>query len=127
MTEDLHAKAPDIPEAMTVTLGSYPNPDFPDGRRGPMIKPYRGPCFDLQHAVGRCRRFIASYDLGGGNWVGGVGVVRRGEEVIAFISYNGRIRYAPGPTSGSAAPALYRGYQITLDFDCPLGGLRVLP
>jgi len=46
----------------------------------------------LSEAREEVRRYIAEYDLGGGNWTGGQ-IYRAGEsEPIARVSYNGRVR-----------------------------------
>lgn len=37
-----------------------------------------------------CREFIKEYELGGGNWTGGTVISDKGE-IIARVSYNGRV------------------------------------
>ncbi len=48
----------------------------------------------LSEAVEACMRFIETQELGGGNWAGG-GVYAVTGELVAYISYNGRIWREP--------------------------------
>ena len=45
---------------------------------------------DEQHASEMVRKYIEKYDLGGGNFVGGQ-IVTPEDEMIAYVSYNGRV------------------------------------
>ena len=44
----------------------------------------------LKEARKECSQFIDYYNLGGGNWTGGI-VVNENYEFVAYISYNGRV------------------------------------
>ncbi|PQJ82464.1 hypothetical protein [Polaribacter glomeratus] len=45
---------------------------------------------DLEEASSICRKFIQTYSLGSGNWLGGR-VINEKSDFLARISYNGRI------------------------------------
>lgn len=45
----------------------------------------------LDAAVTACREYIEKWDLGSGNWCGEAGKVFYAGELVASISYNGRI------------------------------------
>ena len=81
--------------AYKVLLASVGNPDFgQDSRRSMPGVPRRTlRVASLADASKACRAYIAHYELGGGNWLGGE--VKKGGTVIAKISYNGRA-WEPG-------------------------------
>ena len=81
--------------AYKVLLASVGNPDFgQDSRRSLPGVPRRTiRVASLADASKACRAYIAHYELGGGNWLGGE--VKQGNEVVAKISYNGRA-WEPG-------------------------------
>jgi hypothetical protein len=74
----------------TVRLASVGNPDFrQDSRRSLPGVPRRTlRVASLADASKACRTYIAHYELGGGNWLGGE--VKKDGKAIAKISYNGR-------------------------------------
>ena len=78
-----------------VLLASVGNPDFgQDNRRSLPGVPRRTlRVASLADASKACRVYIAHYELGGGNWLGGE--VKQGNKVVAKISYNGRA-WEPG-------------------------------
>ena len=45
----------------------------------------------LNAAVVACRKYIDSWNLGGGNWCGDAGKVFRSGKFVATISYNGKV------------------------------------
>ncbi len=45
----------------------------------------------LEEASAACRKYIAQWNLGSGNWCGEAGKVYRAEKLVATIAYNGRI------------------------------------
>ena len=81
--------------AYKVLLASVGNPDFgQDSRRSLPGVPRRTlRVASLANASKACRAYIAHYELGGGNWLGGE--VQKDGKVIAQISYNGRA-WEPG-------------------------------
>ena len=81
--------------AYKVLLASVGNPDFgQDSRRSLPGVPRRTlRVASLADASKACRVYIAHYELGGGNWLGGE--VQKAGKVIAKISYNGRA-WEPG-------------------------------
>jgi len=81
--------------AYKVVLASVGNPDFgQDSRRSLPGVPRRTICVaSLADASKACRAYIAHYELGGGNWLGGE--VQKAGTVIAKISFNGRA-WEPG-------------------------------
>ena len=81
--------------AYKVLLARVGNPDFgQDSRRSLPGVPRRTlRVASLADASKACRVYIAHYELGGGNWLGGE--VQKAGEVIAKISYNGRA-WKPG-------------------------------
>lgn len=79
---------------MLLKLQHAPNPDLPGGYWSPeLVKdlPYQSfvNVTSLEEASKVCQEYIGKYDLGGGNWPGGL-VFSNGLKV-ARISYNGRI------------------------------------
>jgi hypothetical protein len=81
--------------AYKVLLASVGNPDFgQDSRRSMPGVPRRTlRVASLADASKACRAYIAHYELGGGNWLGGE--VKKDGKVFAQISYNGRA-WEPG-------------------------------
>ena len=81
--------------AYKVLLASVGNPDFgQDSRRSLPGVPRRTlRVASLADASKACRAYIAHFELGGGNWLGGE--VKKAGTVIAKISYNGRV-WEPG-------------------------------
>lgn len=79
----------------TVKLASVGNPDFrqDSSRSLPGVPRKTLRVASIADASKACRAYIAHYDLGGGNWLGGE--VKKGGKVIARISYNGRA-WEPG-------------------------------
>ena len=82
--------------AYKVLLASVGNPDFgQDSRRSMPGVPRRTiRVASLADASRACRAYIAHYELGGGNWLGGT--VTKDGKPFAQISYNGRA-WEPGP------------------------------
>ncbi len=72
---------------LTVELKSCGNPDF--GQYAPLSPNKVVQIQTLADASKACCDYIASYNLGGGNWNGGT--VRHDKTIIARVSYNGRI------------------------------------
>ena len=70
-----------------VKLSSCGNPDF--RQYAPISPSGIIQVSTLKEASEKCRQYIASWDLGGGNWNGGQ--VLKDGKLIAKISYNGRI------------------------------------
>ena len=81
--------------AYKVLLASVGNPDFgQDSRRSMPGVPRRTlRVASLADASKACRAYIAHYELGGGNWLGGE--VKKDGNLFAKISYNGRA-WEPG-------------------------------
>jgi hypothetical protein len=81
--------------AYKVLLASVGNPDFgQDSRRSLPSVPRRTlRVASLADASKACRAYIAHYELGGGNWLGGE--VKKDGKLFAKISYNGRA-WEPG-------------------------------
>ena len=81
--------------AYKVLLASVGNPDFgQDYRRSLPGVPRRTlRVASLADASKACRAYIAHYELGGGNWLGGE--VTKDGKAFAKISYNGRA-WEPG-------------------------------
>ncbi len=83
---------------LQVQLSNVGNPDFcqaPDrplpGTGGTVWVQVR----TLREAVKVCRDYIAAHELGGGNWTGGDVLDETTREVVARVSYNGRV-WQPG-------------------------------
>ena len=73
----------------TVRLSARQNPDMPRREELPRVRTVR--VQTLEDASERCRQFIAAYDLGGGNWNGGQVRDDATGQVVARVSYNGRV------------------------------------
>jgi hypothetical protein len=83
---------------LEVKLSNRGNPDFeqhPDhplpGRPRDVWKPVA----NYAEASRLCRRYIATHELGGGNWTGGEIRQAGRRKIIAYVSYNGRVWGAP--------------------------------
>ncbi len=80
-------------QTMTLIIKHIKNPDIfgGGGYWSKMDRPnnVRIPVETIEEAAEKCRDFIEEYDLGSGNWVGGV--VTEGDNPVAAISFNGRI------------------------------------
>ena len=75
---------------MTVTLSSVGNPDYGQYYGKNVLSPTLViEVKNFAQASAICRAYIAKFDLGGGNWTGGM--IREGERVVAKVSYNGRV------------------------------------
>lgn len=84
--------------AYKVRLASVGNPDFGQdcSRSLPGVPRRTIRVASLADASQVCLAYIAHYELGGGNWIGGeVKKAGKGGEVVARISYNGRA-WEPG-------------------------------
>lgn len=83
----------------TVHLASCGNPDFRQqpGRSLPGIPKRRTKVKTLDEASAACRTYIAEHELGSGNWAGGQ--VFQGNQMVALVSYNGRVWHPVLPRS----------------------------
>ena len=75
-----------------IILKADPNPDysFPDPRATVKTVKIRLPIRSFAKASEVCKNFIEKFDLGSGNWTGGqIGNIKG--EIIAHVSYNGRV------------------------------------
>ncbi|ORE97757.1 hypothetical protein [Aurantimonas sp. 22II-16-19i] len=78
---------------LEVYLANVGNPDFNEDPGHPLPLTRSGfwfPVADLRHASKICGHYISTFDLGGGNWAGGVVRRREDQTAVARISYNGR-------------------------------------
>lgn len=77
--------------AYVVRLASAGNPDFGQNPRTslPGVPRCTVRVASLLAASQACRLYIAHFELGGGNWIGGD--VKIGRKVVASVSYNGRV------------------------------------
>jgi hypothetical protein len=95
--------------AFAVVLASRGNPDMgQDERRAlPGVKTMIIRVATLDAASSACRLYIEHHDLGGGNWTGGEVKSVRTKDVVAKVSYNGRV-WNPGawPTAEIVGAAL---------------------
>ncbi len=83
---------------MILTVSSVGNPDHGQYYGRNVLSPtQRIQVNDFMEASRICRAYIAQYDLGGGNWTGGV--IRQGQRIIARVSYNGRVWLVGGRKS----------------------------
>lgn len=76
-------------QMMTVRLSSCGNPDLRQNPNDRLSPPVHIQVATLEGASLLCLKYIANWDLGGGNWSGGQ--VFFGKAQIANVSYNGRI------------------------------------
>jgi hypothetical protein len=75
---------------MKVTLSSVGNPDYGQYYGKNVLSPtVQVKVRDFAEASKVCRAYIAKYDLGGGNWTGGI--ICQERIAIARVSYNGRV------------------------------------
>lgn len=76
---------------MTLIVKHAKNPDISGGYWSKMHRPnnVQIPVATIEDASEKCLNFIEEYDLGSGNWLGGV--VIEGNTPVAVISYNGGI------------------------------------
>lgn len=70
----------------TVKLSSCGNPDH--GQYAPVSPREVKECDTIEECQTAVREYIVKYDLGGGNWSGGL--VYQGRKKVGRISYNGR-------------------------------------
>ncbi len=78
---------------MRVKLESVGNPDYRQDPEKPLwgAEPNRiVPVDSFKQASDECIKFIDENELGGGNWSGG-DILNDEGEVIASVSYNGRV------------------------------------
>jgi len=77
----------------TVKLCSVGNPDFRQDSKRPLprVPSALAHVDSLIEAREMCQRFIAYYDLGGGNWTGGQVIRLSDGLVVGRFSYNGRL------------------------------------
>lgn len=75
----------------TVRLASAGNPDYGQDPNRSMIGVPRQTIkvASIEAASAACRLYIEHYELGGGNWVGGV--IKRSNRPVGVVSYNGRV------------------------------------
>lgn len=76
-------------QIMAVELSSCGNPDLmqnPDDSLSPKVL-FQIATFEGASLI--CMKYIASWNLGGGNWSGGQ--IYKGKKQIARVGYNGRI------------------------------------
>ena len=84
---------------LTLHLASAGNPDF--GQYAPISPPLDVPVKSLKDATKKCHEYIRKWNLGGGNWVGGL--VKRDGVPYAKISYNLRV-WLPDDEGGTLHP-----------------------
>lgn len=74
---------------LVLKLSSCGNPDF---NQSAPLSPYKEvPIFTLKSAVAVCKKYIAFWNLGGGNWTGGQILEEKNGKQIAQVSYNGKL------------------------------------
>jgi len=80
-----------LPRGAVVTLRSCGNPGKGQDPDNPIpgVPGTTYPVKNLKFAAAACRTFILNYGLLGGNWAGGDVLVN--DEVVAYVSYNGRV------------------------------------
>lgn len=76
-------------QVMTVKLSSCGNSDLMQNPNDNLSPKVNFQIATLEGASLICTKYIASWNLGGGNWDGGQ--VYKGNKQIARVSYNGRI------------------------------------
>lgn len=72
---------------LTVHLKSHGNPDH--GQFAPISNRETVEVNTPEEARAACLKYIEQWNLGGGNWSGGI--VRKNGKRIAKVSYNGRV------------------------------------
>ncbi len=70
-----------------VYLYSVGNPDY--GQCAPLSEPCLKSADTLPGVRALCLAYIRDWDLGGGNWPGGI--VGTGRVIVGHVSYNGRL------------------------------------
>lgn len=77
----------------TVKLSNVGNPDYRQDCTRPLPETTCGwaRIDSLKEAVQLCRLYISFYDLGGGNWNGGMITRTADGLVVGHVSYNGRV------------------------------------
>ena len=78
--------------ALTVGLSNVGNPDFRQDPNRPLPETFCGTARvdTIAEAVALCRLYVSFYDLGGGNWTGGL-IHRADGLFVGHVSYNGRV------------------------------------
>ena len=93
----------------SVKLSNVGNPDYRQDSEKPLPDTACGwaQVDTLKDAVELCRLYISFYDLGGGNWNGGLITQNDSGIVVGRVSYNGRVwpdeRWTPNTKELSAA------------------------
>lgn len=96
-------RLPDFGKPLYVLLDTVGNADYDDQDPNAPMPDVPTKAVEVQslaEASEVCRDYLDKYDLGGGNWAGGL-VTDENDTAIAEISYNGRIN-PEGYTSGNA-------------------------
>lgn len=77
----------------SVKLSNVGNPDYRQDSRRPLPGTTCGWAHvdTLKEAVELCRLYISFYDLGGGNWNGGLITQNDNGLLVGKVSYNGRV------------------------------------
>ena len=79
-------------DKLFVRLANVGNPDFdqdPDRPKYGCPREFQTEVESFEEATVQCRDYITKHNLGGGNWSGGQ--ITKNGEVIARVSYNGRV------------------------------------
>lgn len=78
---------------LSVNLSNVGNPDFRQDSSRPLPDTTCGlaQVDTLQEAVELCRLYISLYELGGGNWKGGLITRSADGKTIGKVGYNGRV------------------------------------
>ena len=76
-------------QEMTVKLSSCGNPDLMQNPNDSLSPKVLFQIITLKGASIICQKYIATWNLGGGNWSGGQ--VYKGKKQVARVSYNGRV------------------------------------
>ena len=76
-------------QMMIVRLSSCGNPDFQQNPHDNLSPTVHFQIATLEGASQICLKYIASWNLGGGNWSGGQ--IYNGDIMVAQVSYNGRV------------------------------------
>lgn len=95
---------PTAAKKYTVKLAHVKNPDIEGGYWSPPAESGRirfASAEDFQEASQACLDYIAKNELGSGNWAGGE--VTRGPELVARVSYNGKV-WPPEPWHSGQKP-----------------------
>jgi hypothetical protein len=99
----------DPKKPLRVRLASCGNPDWGQDPERPLpgVEDATVAVMDFAEASRVCRRYIAEYGLGGGNWSGGQ-VTDASGAVVALVSYNGRV-WPPGEWTPDTQPLWEEG------------------